>query len=87
MERLERLEIGRYGVIRETEDGRIQQIGLNPMQSDMLQEFLSVISTKANPLVGMDENFDLVSKFKCCAICQTIKNEPDGAIYKSSGLG
>ena len=59
--KFERLEIGKVGLIQETEDGRIIQIGLRSEQSEMLQTFLAVIS-QDKPLVQMGEDYELVLK-------------------------
>ena len=56
-----RLETGKIGLVQETEDGRIIQIGLRPEQSNMLQVFLSNISQE-NPLVQMGEDYELILK-------------------------
>lgn len=56
-----RLELGKIGLVQETEDGRIIQIGLRPEQSEMLQVFLATISQDA-PLVQMGEDYELVLK-------------------------
>ena len=63
MANFERLELGKIGLIQETEDGRIVQIGLRHEQSEMLQLFLATIS-KDNPLVVMGEDYELVLKNK-----------------------
>jgi hypothetical protein len=57
----EYLEPGAIGLIRQTEDGRIMQIGLTERQSNCLQEFLVQIS-KGSPLCLMGEEHDLVLK-------------------------
>lgn len=59
-----RLELGKIGLVQETEDGRIIQIGLRPEQSKMLQIFLGTIS-QGNPLVQMGEDYELVLKSEC----------------------
>lgn len=61
MGKFERLEIGKVGLVQETEDGRIIQIGLTPSQSEMLQIFLATLS-KESPLVQMSEDYELVLK-------------------------
>ena len=61
MTKLERLKIGNVGLIQETKDGRIIQIGLTEKQSNMLQVFLAALS-KDQPLVQMTEEFDLILK-------------------------
>jgi len=61
MASFERLELGKIGLVQETEDGRIVQIGLRAEQSEMLQLFLATIS-KDNPLVVMGEDYELVLK-------------------------
>jgi hypothetical protein len=61
MENFERLDIGAIGLVQETEDGRIRQIGLTSEQSILLQIFLAQIS-KDSPLVQMGEEYDLILK-------------------------
>ncbi len=61
MANFERLELGKIGLIKETEDGRIIQIGLTPEQSEMLQIFLATVS-QGKPLVQMGEDYELVLK-------------------------
>jgi len=61
MSKFERLAIGNIGLVQETEDGRIRQIGLTQEQSEMLQHLLGVMS-KESPLVQMGEEYDLVLK-------------------------
>ncbi len=61
MPKVERVEIGRLSLVRETEDGRIQQIGLTEEQSKMLQLYVAVIS-EGNPLLAMNEKYDLKLK-------------------------
>ena len=56
-----RLEIGKVGLIQETEDGRIIQIGVTPEQSEHLQSFLALISQQS-PLVQMGDDYELVMK-------------------------
>lgn len=56
-----RLELGKIGLVQETEDGRIIQIGLRPEQSEMLQMFLATIS-QGKPLIQMGEEYDLILK-------------------------
>lgn len=60
----ERLDIGKIGLVQETKDGRIVQIGLRPEQSEMLQIFLGSLSSE-KPLVRMGEKYDLVLKSEC----------------------
>jgi hypothetical protein len=60
----ERLDIGKIGLVQETKDGRIVQIGLRPEQSEMLQIFLGSLSSE-KPLVQMSEKYDLVLKSEC----------------------
>jgi hypothetical protein len=55
------LEIGKIGLIQQTEDGRIVQIGLTKTQSDLLQLFLSSLS-KESPLIKMGSEYDLELK-------------------------
>lgn len=61
MSKFERLEIGKVGLVQETSDGRIVQIGLTEGQSNQLQAFLAVIS-KGSPLVQMGKECDLILK-------------------------
>jgi len=62
MAQFERLSIGRVGLVQETEDGRIRQIGLTEEQSKMLQVLVASIS-QGDPLVQMGEEYDLVLKY------------------------
>ena len=64
MANFERLDIGAVGLVQETEDGRIRQIGLTEEQSKMLQILVAQIS-KGSPLVQMGEEYDLVLKSEC----------------------
>lgn len=64
MAKFKRLEIGKVGLVQETECGRIVQIGLTPEQSDLLHSFLATIS-KDSPLVQMGEDCDLMLKSEC----------------------
>jgi hypothetical protein len=61
MANIERLELGKIGLVRVTSDGRIVQLGLTVEQSEMLQFFLATIS-QDNPLVVMGEDYELVFK-------------------------
>jgi len=61
MAKIERLNIGAVGLVQETEDGRIRQIGLTEEQSNMLQVLVASISN-GSPLVQMGEEYDLVLK-------------------------
>lgn len=61
-----RLELGKIGLVQETEDGRIIQIGLRPEQSEMLQIFLGTIS-QGKPLVQMGEDYELILKSEALA--------------------
>ena len=61
MANFEMLEVGHIALIQQTKEGRILQIGLTQMQSDLLQNFLGVIS-KDTPLVQMGKDWDLVLK-------------------------
>ena len=56
-----RLKLGEVGLVQETKDGRIIQIGLIPEQSKMLQSFLGTIS-QVSPLVQMGDDYELVLK-------------------------
>ena len=57
------LESGKIGLITQSDDGIIKQIGLTQDQSDMLQAFLSAIS-KDKPLVFMPDEYDLRLKIE-----------------------
>ena len=59
-----RLELGKIGLLQETEDGKIVQIGLRPEQSEQLQIFLGILS-QSYPLVQMGENYELILKSEC----------------------
>ncbi len=59
-----RLELGKIGLLQETEDGRIIQIGLRPEQSEQLQIFLGILS-QSDPLVQMGEDYELILKSEC----------------------
>ena len=61
MAQFERLDIGAVGLVQETEDGRIRQIGMTEEQSQMLQVLVAQIS-KGRPLVQMGEEYDLILK-------------------------
>jgi len=50
-----------FSLIRETKEGRIQQIGLTEEGHKMLQVFLASIS-KEYKFVAMPEEFDLILK-------------------------
>ena len=63
MAQFERLEIGAVGLVQETEDGRIRQIGLTEEQSRMLQILVASISN-GDPLILMGEEYDLKLKNK-----------------------
>lgn len=52
------------GLVQETEDGRIRQIGLTEEQSKQLQFYVALIS-QGSPLVQMGEEYDLVLKSEC----------------------
>jgi len=64
MAKFERLNIGELGLVQETEDGRIRQIGLTEEQSKQLQFYVALIS-QGRPLVQMGEEYDLVLKSEC----------------------
>ena len=64
MAKFKRLNIGAIGLVQETEDGRIRQIGLTEEQSKMLQVLVASISN-GSPLVQMGEDYDLVLKSEC----------------------
>ena len=57
--KFERLDIGAVGLVQETEDGRIRQIGLTKAQSKMLQVLVASMSN-GSPLLQMGEEYDLV---------------------------
>jgi hypothetical protein len=57
--KFERLDIGAVGLVQETEDGRIRQIGLTEAQSKMLQVLVASMSN-GSPLLQMGEEYDLV---------------------------
>ncbi len=61
MAQFERLDIGALGLIQETEDGRIRQIGLTAEQSKMLQILVASMS-QGQPLVQMGKEYDLILK-------------------------
>jgi hypothetical protein len=69
MAKFERAEIGRLCLVKETEDGRIMQIGMTEEQSKMLQVYCAMISQKS-PLVEVGEQYDLVLKNNLCAKCK-----------------
>ena len=71
MAQFERAEIGSICLIKETEDGRIVQVGMTEAQNKMLQFFLASITSKEQPLVIMGEDFDLVLKRDVCKKCKT----------------
>lgn len=52
---------GDIALIRQTEDGRIQQIGITQEQSDILQLFLAGLSAEQS-FVIMPKRYDLVLK-------------------------
>ncbi len=60
---LENLKRGNIGLIQQTEDGRIIQIGLTPEQSNLLQIFLGTLS-KESPLIQLGEEYELEFKNK-----------------------
>jgi len=55
------IEQGKIALIRVTEDGRIQQLGMTKEQSEMLQVFIAALS-KEYTLYGMPEQYDLTLK-------------------------
>ena len=67
MAQIERLNIGAVGLVQETEDGRIRQIGLTEEQSKLLQVLVASISN-VSPLLQMGEEYDLVLKSECLSI-------------------
>jgi len=74
MARFSRLEIGRIGLVQETPDGKIIQIGMTPEQSDQLQILLGALSQQ-HPLVQMGEDYELVLKSEVCKRCKTNKSK------------
>jgi hypothetical protein len=63
------LEPNQVGLIGQSEDGGIYQIGLTEGQSRMLQFLIASIS-KEQPLVKMGPDHDLVLKRTICKKCQ-----------------
>ena len=53
-----RLQVGKISLVKETEDGRIQQIGLTEEGSELLQIMLGSLS-KETPFVEMNDKYDL----------------------------
>ena len=65
------LDIGKIGLIQQTETGRIVQIGLTTEQSEILQNLLAILS-KDSPLIRMDEAYDFLP---ICNVCNKCKNK------------
>ena len=61
MAKIEFLEPGKMALIQQSKDGRIMQIGLTPLQSDLLQIYLGVLS-RDSKLVQMGKEHDLILK-------------------------
>lgn len=61
MSKFSQVKQGDIALIRQTKEGRIQQIGLTVEQSKMLQIFLSYLSSES-PLITMPKEYDLVLK-------------------------
>lgn len=61
MATFETVDVGTIALIQQTEEGRILQIGLTPVQSNMLQFFLAKLSEESK-LIQMPEEYDLVLK-------------------------
>ena len=61
MVKIENAPIGKVGLIQETEDGRIIQLGLTQTQSECLQLFLASLS-KESPLVNLGRDYELILK-------------------------
>ncbi len=68
MSKFEKLRVGNMGLIRETEDGRIIQIGLTEINSEALQVFLAALSQET-PLVQMGKDYELVLKSDSMSQC------------------
>ena len=69
--KVETVDVGKIALIQQTEKGRILQVAMTAEQSDMLQNFLAIIS-QGNPLVQMGEDYDLVLKSNLCKKCKQI---------------
>lgn len=67
--KFETLEPGKIALIQQTNEGRILQVGITKMQSELLQNFLVILS-KDSPLVQMGEDWDLILKRTACKTCQ-----------------
>ena len=59
MKNFKHLEIGKIGLIQQTKDGVIRQIGLTEEQSSMLQIFLATLS-KEEPLHALPKEYNLI---------------------------
>jgi len=70
MAKFETLEPGQIALIQQTKEGRILQIGLTAAQSEMLQNFLAILS-KESPLVQMGKDWDLLLKSSTCKRCRS----------------
>lgn len=68
----ERLKLGEIGLVQETEDGKIIQIGLTTAHSKLLQIFLASLSQE-HPLVQMGEDYELILKSDVCKRCKNKK--------------
>ena len=69
MSNFEMLEAGKIALIQQTKEGRILQVALTSNQSELLQNFLAILS-KESPLVQMGEDWDLVLKSSVCKRCR-----------------
>lgn len=58
---IQTIPLGEIGLVQQSPEGRIVQIGLNPQQHNLLQVFLAAIS-EDKPLVQMGEEYDLIYK-------------------------
>lgn len=61
MNKFTHLKIGELGLVQQTKDGKIIQIGMSPEQSKQLQAFCGIISQE-QPLVQMGEDYELTFK-------------------------
>jgi hypothetical protein len=71
MGKYQRAKKGTVCLIKETDDGRIIQIGLTEHQSYLLQSFLVGLS-RIDKLVEMGEEWDLLRKNECCNKCKKL---------------
>ena len=68
MAKFKTAELGTVGLIQQTPEGRILQIGLTPTQNNMLQFFLAKLSEESK-LIQMPEDYDLILKSSLCSKC------------------